>query len=180
MVRIFKLVIALLCSLLPLWAAADIYSWVDDQGVRHFSDKPPQGAEKGQVKGGVEPRRSSVPINAMQPYIPRPSRSNSAVVEEGVSASDSEGARESGQISAATNQGKNDKSVLKDIEGQRAGYNLQNRVDEIRAEEAREVAEKKAIQEGTKTKDFSKPDTLNEKLKAYNAHKIKQPRKTVK
>lgn len=38
----------LLCALLafsPLWVQAEIYRWVDDSGVTHFSDDPPPDVE---------------------------------------------------------------------------------------------------------------------------------------
>jgi len=47
----------LLCSLimsLPLCSTADeLYRWVDEKGVKHFSNKPPQGAERAAVRGEV-------------------------------------------------------------------------------------------------------------------------------
>ena len=39
----FLLRLALLLMVLPVFAArAEIYSWTDEQGARHFSDRPPQ------------------------------------------------------------------------------------------------------------------------------------------
>lgn len=56
----------------PLAAAADeVYSWVDSSGIRHFSDKPPQGLERGQVKGEITTGKlKKNKFNAMIPYVP--------------------------------------------------------------------------------------------------------------
>lgn len=70
----------LLCSciaVLPFTAMADeVYSWVDESGVRHFSDKPPQGAEREQIKGSITSGTlKKDKFNTMQPYVPpRPSK----------------------------------------------------------------------------------------------------------
>ncbi|WP_415894635.1 DUF4124 domain-containing protein [Neptuniibacter sp. PT34_22] len=34
-------------------SAGEMYMWVDSEGVRHFSDRPPQRGEKAKVKGEV-------------------------------------------------------------------------------------------------------------------------------
>ncbi|WP_415896319.1 DUF4124 domain-containing protein [Neptuniibacter sp. QD57_21] len=34
-------------------SAGEMYMWVDSEGVRHFSDRPPQRGEKAQVRGEV-------------------------------------------------------------------------------------------------------------------------------
>ena len=50
------LLLVLLAAVVPA-AAADMYSWTDANGVKHFSDSPPPGgvtkAQKLKVKGGV-------------------------------------------------------------------------------------------------------------------------------
>ncbi|MBN8726660.1 MAG: DUF4124 domain-containing protein [Xanthomonadales bacterium] len=48
---------ALLALALPAFAATDMYSWIDANGVKHFSDSPPpanvRNAQKLKVRGGV-------------------------------------------------------------------------------------------------------------------------------
>jgi hypothetical protein len=47
--RTFFFTISLLIGLSPLCMAAQIYKWVDAQGVTHFDAQPPQGREATQV-----------------------------------------------------------------------------------------------------------------------------------
>lgn len=52
-------------------SADEVYSWVDSKGVRHFSDKPPQGVERTSVRGEIssgELKRDK--FNTMKPYTP--------------------------------------------------------------------------------------------------------------
>lgn len=43
--RMFFLTASLLAALSPICMAAQVYKWVDAQGVTHFDAQPPQGAE---------------------------------------------------------------------------------------------------------------------------------------
>lgn len=47
--RTLLLTAGLLVGLSPMCMAGQIYKWVDDQGVTHFSAQPPQGAEAATV-----------------------------------------------------------------------------------------------------------------------------------
>ena len=54
--RTFFLTAALLMGLSPMCMAAQIYKWVDEQGVTHFDAQPPQGRQAETV---VTPSSSS-------------------------------------------------------------------------------------------------------------------------
>jgi len=47
--RTFFLAASLLIGISPLCMAAQIYTWVDEQGVTHFDAQPPQGREAATV-----------------------------------------------------------------------------------------------------------------------------------
>ncbi|WP_286238401.1 DUF4124 domain-containing protein [Neptuniibacter halophilus] len=156
-------------ALSPTLAVADIYSWVDEQGVRHFSDKPPQGAARSAVRGEVQSKASRAPINAMQPFKPVIQPETASASETPAdTAKGGDSSAESEPESRSAGTGSNNKSDLKRLSQQKSGYSVQKRVAEIKAEKAQAIADKKAIQQGSATKDFSKPDKLSKKLKNYN------------
>ncbi len=52
-------------------AASTVYTWTDKEGVKHFSDKPPQGAERTSAQGEIRAGELKVDkFNTMQPYVP--------------------------------------------------------------------------------------------------------------
>lgn len=154
----------LLCSciaVLPFTATADeVYSWVDESGVRHFSDKPPQGAEREQIKGSITSGTlKKDKFNTMQPYTPpRPAKLSNPIdspeeVNTPVTVDDPE---DEEKEKSASNKRSNE---LKSLNQQIKGYDKQERIKEI--------------EEGRNNDTPSKPQKLNQKLKAYNDSKTK-------
>lgn len=91
-------------------SADEVYSWVDSKGVRHFSDKPPQGVERASVRGEIssgELKREK--FNTMQPYTPP---TPTKLIQPVAPKVTTEGAESSDAIPAAENQSdqKTDKS----------------------------------------------------------------------
>lgn len=155
----------LLCSciaVLSLTATADeVYSWVDEDGVRHFSDKPPQGAEREQIKGSIASGTlKKDKFNTMQPYTPpKPAELSQSIgspdeIKVPVSIDDSEG---NVKKKSASNKRSNE---LKSLNQQIKGYDKRERIKEI--------------EEGRNNDTPSKPQKLNQKLKAYNDSKTKR------
>jgi hypothetical protein len=169
--------IVLLGMLIALPVSADqVYSWVDSDGVRHFSDKPPQGEERLSVKGDISSGQlKRDKFNTMQPYIPptptklsQPINADSEGKEgasSNASSSDTSGGESKGK------DGDSDKTSLQSRDQQLDGYSKAARIKEIKDAKAQAIADNKAIQDGTKTKSTSKPKTISQKLKSYNASK---------
>lgn len=148
-------------AVLPFTAMADeVYSWVDESGVRHFSDKPPQGADREKIKGEITSGTlKKDKFNTMQPYIPpRPAKLSNPIdspveVEVPAAADDSEDDEKEKSVS---NKRSNE---LKSLNQQIKGYSKQDRIKEI--------------EEGQNNDTPSTPQKLNQKLKAYNESKTK-------
>lgn len=51
-----RVLLCLCAGLMPLLASADIYRWTDAQGKVHFSETPPPGAQRVEVKPQVMER----------------------------------------------------------------------------------------------------------------------------
>lgn len=61
----------------PVSTAGKVYTWIDADGIKHFSDKPPQGAERRFVQGDIQAGELKVDkFNTMQPYVPPTAGSN--------------------------------------------------------------------------------------------------------
>lgn len=169
--------IVLLGMLIALPVSADqVYSWVDSDGVRHFSDKPPQGQERLSVKGDISSGQlKRDKFNTMQPYVPpTPTKLSQPISadseEKGGASSNMPSSKASGGEATGTNGG-SDKTSLQNRDQQLDGYSKAERIKEIKDAKAQAVADNKAIQDGTKTKSRSKPKTISQKLKSYNASK---------
>ncbi len=169
--------IVLLGMLIALPVSADqVYSWVDSDGVRHFSDKPPQGEERLSVKGDISSGQlKRDKFNTMQPYVPptpaKLSQPISADSEEKGGASTNAPSSDASGGEATGADGGSDKTSLQNRDQQLDGYSKAERIKEIKEAKAQAIADNKAIQDGTKTKSTSKPKTISQKLKSYNASK---------
>ncbi|WP_299179055.1 DUF4124 domain-containing protein [uncultured Neptuniibacter sp.] len=160
-------------------SAAGVYIWVDKGGVKHYSDQPPTKAEKADLnglvrKGDYHPDQ----INSMQPIKSKASTSvdpepGAVSVGAKVELKNERVAPE--EDSSTVGQARHDRHETSDELIRRRdrldGYSKQERISDIKARKAQERADKRAIQEGGKTKDRSKPQTLNKKLKKYNQSK---------
>lgn len=59
--------VAFSCTL----TAGTIYTWTDSEGIKHYSDKPPQGDERAVVKGDIKSGELKVDkFNTMSTYKP--------------------------------------------------------------------------------------------------------------
>ncbi len=77
------LVMTGLCS-----AESKLYTWTDKNGVKHFSDKPPQGSDRESIKGKVESGDLAKPhLNVMQQYTPPAAKKLMGSDETGLSSS---------------------------------------------------------------------------------------------
>jgi len=65
-------------------SAGEMYMWVDSEGVKHFSDRPPQRAEKAQVRGEVT--TDVLRVDRRPPKPPVSTKSISESIEKGSSA----------------------------------------------------------------------------------------------
>ena len=45
---------------------ADVYIWTDENGVKHYSDHPPENVDDYEVQKGTRPNRNSVDVNSKQ------------------------------------------------------------------------------------------------------------------
>ncbi|WP_339891947.1 DUF4124 domain-containing protein [Neptuniibacter pectenicola] len=156
----------LLCSLimsLPLCSTADeLYRWVDEKGVKHFSNKPPQGAERAAVRGEVNSGAlNDRPLNTMQPYTAPVIKAKPAEVDaapDAVNKEDADTPENAANTDNTNTSGKKDKSKLQSRDQQLEAYNAAANSKEARIKEI----------EAVKNKDKATPKTLNQKLKAYN------------
>lgn len=58
-------------ALAPAVQAETVYTWVDSNGVKHFSDKPPQGNDRMQVAGEIQSGSLGIDkYSNMRPYDP--------------------------------------------------------------------------------------------------------------
>lgn len=71
-----RIALLLLLGASPLAAAAEVWRWVDQDGVVHLSDKPVPGAQRIQIKPPVSAARASSP--AAEPPVSRSSASRAA------------------------------------------------------------------------------------------------------
>jgi hypothetical protein len=158
--------------------AADVYIWVDKSGVKHYSDQPPSKAEKADLNGVV--RKGDyhpAQINSMQAiettFQTVDPESDTVSVETNTEQQEKRVVNE--KDSSTENLKLNDRNEVSDELIRRRdrldGYSKQERISDIKARKAQERADNRAIQEGTKTKDRTKPQTLNKKLKKYNQSK---------
>jgi hypothetical protein len=67
---------ALMFALSAPLMAAQVYKWVDAQGVTHFGAQPPQGAEAATVDTKVAPPPSGFPLPPRPAPAPAPSASD--------------------------------------------------------------------------------------------------------
>lgn len=71
----YSILLALCLVLLPVAGQADLYRWVDERGVEHFSDKPPRGPGAKQL---IRLEESAPPDPATLPEAPAPPAHSSA------------------------------------------------------------------------------------------------------
>lgn len=71
-----RIALLLLLGASPLAAAAQVWRWVDQDGVVHLSDKPVPGAQRIELKPPVSAAREPSP--AAQPPVPRSTPSRAA------------------------------------------------------------------------------------------------------
>jgi hypothetical protein len=45
---------------------ADVYIWTDENGVKHYSDHPPENVDDYEVQKGSQPNRNNVDVNSQQ------------------------------------------------------------------------------------------------------------------
>lgn len=67
--KIWQIVGATCLSILSSWALADVYKWVDENGVTHYGNqKPPEAkAEQVKVSGGVSSNENPDPLDQLDP-----------------------------------------------------------------------------------------------------------------
>lgn len=61
---------SLLLALAPTVMAAQIYKWVDAQGVTHFGAQPPEGTNASAVNTSTAPPKSNFPLPPPKPVVP--------------------------------------------------------------------------------------------------------------
>ena len=61
---------SLLLALAPTVMAAQVYKWVDAQGVTHFGAQPPEGTNASAVKTNTAPPKSNFPLPPPKPAAP--------------------------------------------------------------------------------------------------------------
>jgi hypothetical protein len=156
----------LLCSFmmsLSLCSIADeMYSWVDESGVKHFSNKPPQGDERETVRGEVNfGKLNGTQLNTMQPFT-RPQSTDPAKPTENKAENKSVDETKTPVADDVdkTTQGKTDKSSLQSRAQQLEDYNNGGKAERI-----------KEIKEASEQETSTTPKTISQKLQAYNASK---------
>jgi len=61
---------SLLLALAPTVMAAQVYKWVDAQGVTHFGSQPPEGTSASAVNTNTAPPKSNFPLPTPKPTPP--------------------------------------------------------------------------------------------------------------
>ena len=68
--KIWQIVGAVCLLILSSWALADVYKWVDENGVTHYGNQKPPEAKAEQVKvsgGGVSSNENPDPLDQLDP-----------------------------------------------------------------------------------------------------------------
>lgn len=68
--KIHQIIGAASLLILSAWASADVYKWVDENGVTHYGNKKPPAAKVEQVRvsgGGVSRDESPDPLDKLEP-----------------------------------------------------------------------------------------------------------------
>jgi len=72
MAMLGNVILACVCASLSSLAAAQVYKWVDERGVTHYGQRPPDKQPAAQMQGAPPPRAAASATTAA-PAAPRPS-----------------------------------------------------------------------------------------------------------
>ncbi|MCP4596803.1 DUF4124 domain-containing protein [Neptuniibacter sp.] len=158
---------------------ADIYTWVDENGVKHFSDRPPQGKELLTSKNRASiSKDKSKNINLIAPPPKIPSYQPAKQVTSTQQATSSKNKKSQGSGNSSSQ--KNNKSKLQSASQVRNAYqkgaatynenNPDNPVPGGHNKQARILTAKEAKKDKLNKKSKKK---LKDKLKSYNSSKKK-------
>jgi|GEM_PF-1714530 len=141
---------------MPAFTQAEIYRWVDSDGVTHFSDRPPEG----KTSENLETREVSLPpVNAVSNPNPPPPAAKKPESQSAKQGSKSVKKTEKGSSEQKKSSSKKYKDSLTSREGQVSGYDKQTRIADIEADDDETLSNSPSRK------------TLSQKLKAYNAAK---------
>ena len=147
---VFQILAALACALAATVAHGAVYKWVDDQGVTHYSEKPPPGRKAGQLRI-QPPRPSSAPeAGAGAPAAKSWQEKEAEFQQRRVAEEQARMKREQQERRSAAEQRRNcilARQNLHALEEQRPVYRINERGERVYIEDKEREAAKRRLRE---------------------------------